>query len=105
MTKSYIEQTKESSSQIDYQEAAEILNSQTPEEHGVLLDCILPHQENITYPDGIAKPIAFLQAVNTADKLMIIMVEYKLHFSAEAKEREIALEIPKEDYEVYKEPD
>ncbi|GAB6099559.1 hypothetical protein JCM16358_14380 [Halanaerocella petrolearia] len=105
MSKSYIDQTKDDSKQIDYQRAAEILNNLTPKEHGVLLDCILPQPNSLEYPDGIAKPIAFLEAVNLEDKFMIIMVEYKLHFPAEAEEREIALEVDKSNYEVFKKSD
>lgn len=103
MTKSYIDQTKDYDKQINYQEVADILNSLTPKQHGVLLDCILPQPNDPTYPNGIAKPIAFLKAVNLENKLMIIMVEYKLHFPPQTKEREIALEIKKSNFKVYKE--
>ncbi|AGB42418.1 hypothetical protein Halha_2544 [Halobacteroides halobius DSM 5150] len=105
MTKSYIDRTKDGSQQVDYQTITDLLNSLTPKEHGVLLDCILPQANKIKYPNGIAKPIAFLRAVNLPNRLMLIMVEYKIHLPKKAKEREIALKIDKSNFEAFREKD
>jgi hypothetical protein len=103
MTKFRTDETNNQTTKLNYQQTKELLNNLVPNGQGVLLDCIYPEEKKIEYPEGIAKPIPFLQAVNLEDKFMLIMLEYKLYFPQETEDREIALEIDKNNCEVVKE--
>ncbi len=88
--------------QISYERASELLNNLTKEEQGVLLDCAVSQNQRRT-GQKLTKPLPFLQTVNLEEELMIIILEYKLYLPDDSEERELALEVEKNECQVYKE--
>jgi len=106
MSKFYTSKNNNYGKEIDYAKVTNLFNSLiSAKGYGVLLDCVVPQIRNVDYPHGISKPIPFLRAVNLEDKLMLVMVEYKLYVPGAENDQELALEINKDDFKVFKKED
>ncbi|TDX59128.1 hypothetical protein [Orenia marismortui] len=103
MTNFHTRQNNNYGKEIGFKELTNILNNLLPEKgYGILLDCIIPQIRNMSYPHGVSKPIPFLRAVNLEESFMILMVEYKLYVPGSENDEELALEITKPDFHIFK---
>ncbi|WP_408955392.1 hypothetical protein [Natroniella sp. ANB-PHB2] len=99
------EQFNKQGEKINCREAITFLNSLTTAEQGILFDCVVPEIRNEEHPCGISKPIPFLKAASYEEKLMLIIVEYKLYLEESDQGQELALEVPYDQLEIYKTKD